>query len=449
MIQRILVPKDARPLAAPSDAPPRRLTSDLDARTLVPSNLPHIELDGHTSIPSYLPLGVLGERTVVPRDMPSTPLDGISKMPDYVPLTILDSRIAVPKDAHASKIEPKQLVAIQDLPDVLDPDVLTTGEVNLMAQPLEEKTSAWNAVARFASVALHFVVILLILFGPRVFPSQPSTRSEIARDNITDLYLPNDVRDVPKAPVTPQPKSPVMRVDPRLLRKLAPPRELQPNPSPPEPEHVVRDTPNPSKALSAPMPQPRAQPLPESPIKPPQTPPDAPTSSLVLPRFSPGKALQENLHQALKDGGTAGAQFGGPTGPTGGGGMGGYGGGAGQGYLGGALQMLTPTEGVDFTNYLARVLASVKRNWYAVMPESAQLGEKGKVVLQFRIMKNGVVPDAEPAMVGTSGKDPLDRAAVSSIRASTPFEPLPPAFSGPYIELRFIFLYNIPLNAAQ
>jgi TonB family protein len=109
--------------------------------------------------------------------------------------------------------------------------------------------------------------------------------------------------------------------------------------------------------------------------------------------------------------------------------------------------MLTPTEGVDFTTYLARVLASVKRNWYAVIPESARLGDRGKVVLQFRIMHNGVVPDAEPALVGSSGKDPLDRAAVSSIRASTPFEPLPPAFSGPFIELRFIFLYNVPQNA--
>ena len=132
----------------------------------------------------------------------------------------------------------------------------------------------------------------------------------------------------------------------------------------------------------------------------------------------------------------------------GGGGMGGGGGGrGGQGYLGGNLEMLTPTEGVDFSNYLARVLASVKRNWYAIMPESARLGDQGRVVLQFRIMKNGVVPEQEPAMVGSSGKDPLDRAAVSSIRASTPFEPLPSAFSGPYIELRFTFLYNIPLNA--
>ena len=129
--------------------------------------------------------------------------------------------------------------------------------------------------------------------------------------------------------------------------------------------------------------------------------------------------------------------------------MGGGGGGGGQGYLGGAVEMLTPTEGVDFTTYMARVLASVKRNWYAVMPESARLGDRGKVVLQFRIMRNGVVPDAEPVMIGSSGKEPLDRAAASSIRASTPFEPLPPAFSGPYIELRFIFLYNIPLNSQR
>jgi outer membrane biosynthesis protein TonB len=102
---------------------------------------------------------------------------------------------------------------------------------------------------------------------------------------------------------------------------------------------------------------------------------------------------------------------------------------------------------VDFTHYLQRVLASVRRNWYAVIPESAYLGERGKVVLQFRIMKNGSVPTGEPVLVRTSGKTPLDFAAMSSIRASNPFEPLPAAFSGPFIELRFIFLYNLPLDA--
>jgi TonB family protein len=166
---------------------------------------------------------------------------------------------------------------------------------------------------------------------------------------------------------------------------------------------------------------------------------------LVLPRFSPGKALHDSMQEALKGGGSETETFGGPTGRSapGGGGIGG----GGQGYLGGAVEMLTPTEGVDFSTYIARVLASVKRNWDSVMPESARLGDKGKVVLQFRILRNGVVPEQEPVMMGSSGKEPLDRAAVSSIRASTPFEPLPSAFSGPYIELRFIFLYNIPLNS--
>jgi TonB C terminal len=109
----------------------------------------------------------------------------------------------------------------------------------------------------------------------------------------------------------------------------------------------------------------------------------------------------------------------------------------------GTMELLTPTEGVDFNDYLHRVYITVRQNWFAVMPESVQLGDKGVVSLQFRIMKNGSVPDGEPVKVFGSGKEPLDRAAISSIRSSNPFEPLPPAFSGPYIELRFTYYYNL------
>jgi TonB family protein len=70
------------------------------------------------------------------------------------------------------------------------------------------------------------------------------------------------------------------------------------------------------------------------------------------------------------------------------------------------------------------------------------------VILEFTIRKDGSVPGDEPVPVMSSGKEPLDRAAVSAIRSSNPFEPLPPAFSGPEIRLRFIFLYNLPLDAA-
>ena len=318
----------------------------------------------------------------------------------------------------------------------------TTGEVNLMTRPVEDRTPAWNAVVRFASIAFHFVVILLILLAPKIFPYHPPTDAEIAR-NITDLYIPSDLNRFSKTPsAPPAPKSPVMKVDPRLLRQLAPPREVQPAaPAQPEPP---RENPAPPKpAPIAPMSLPHPA---ESPIRPQTPPPDA-TPSLVLPKFSPGKALQESMQQAMKGGGSEGNTTVGSVGRLNPGGGGYGGGGGGQGFGGNAVTILTPTEGVDFSNYINRVLATVKQNWYAVMPESARLGDQGKVVLQFRIMRNGVVPEQEPYMMGSSGKEPLDRAAMSSIRASTPFEQLPPAFSGPYIELRFIFLYNIPLNS--
>jgi TonB family protein len=417
------------------------LSSDLDARTLVPSDLPQFELDPHSSIPSYFKLEVLGNAVVVPRDMPNTPLDAISKTPSYVPLTILDSRTAVPKDAHSAKLEPKKIVAIQDLPDVLDPDVLTTGEVNLMTKPAVDRSEAWNAVARVSSIVFHFVVILLVLLAPKIFPYHPPSDAEIAR-TITNLYLPSDMNRIEKAPSAPAPKTPVVKIDPRLLKQLAPPREVQPAPAAPEPP---RENPAPAKP-SAPI-APMSSPHPaESPIRPQTPPPDAP-SSLVLPKFSPGKALQESMQEAMKGGGSETLTTHGSIGRISGGGGGYGGGGGGQGFAGNAVTILTPTEGVDFNAYINRVLAVVKQNWYAVMPESARLGDQGKVVLQFRIMRNGVVPEQEPVMVGSSGKEPLDRAASSSIRASTPFEPLPPAFSGPFIELRFIFLYNIPLNS--
>jgi TonB family protein len=113
------------------------------------------------------------------------------------------------------------------------------------------------------------------------------------------------------------------------------------------------------------------------------------------------------------------------------------------------VAMLTPTDGVDFDSYLRRLVAGVKRNWYAVMPESALMGDKGIVVITFRINQDGTVPIPDPNLDRSSGKVPLDNAAMSSIRTSSPFEPLPPQYKRPFIELRFIFFYNIPPELNQ
>ena len=67
-------------------------------------------------------------------------------------------------------------------------------------------------------------------------------------------------------------------------------------------------------------------------------------------------------------------------------------------------QILTPTEGVDFSSYIQRLLATLKRNWYAVMPQSAMMGDKGMVSTTFQINRDGSIPPPDPLLEQTSGK---------------------------------------------
>jgi TonB family protein len=381
--------------------------------------------------------------------MPNTPLDPASLNPGYAPVTVLDERMAVPVALPHVELTAKAPVSSFELSDVLEPDVITTGEVNLMVAHVEEAPSTnWSGIARIGSIAAHLVFIVFLFLIPKLFPYQGPSQAQVdmARQQLNFIYMPPDVRGTPRAPVAP--RSPQVRIDPRVLKQVAPHLDLQPIPKPRVPEQAVREEPAlaPPDLPAAPKPQVQSQsaPAPESLRPAPQATPE-PSHGLILPRFgSPGRELEESAQEALHGGGAA-VQSGGAIPGQGLPGEGG-GGGGGEGTAGAGIQMLTPTEGVDFSSYLARVLASVKRNWYSVMPESARLGDKGRVVLQFRIMRNGAVPDGEPQLENGSGKEPLDRAAESSIRSSSPFEPLPSAFSSPYIELRFIFLYNLPLN---
>jgi len=112
-------------------------------------------------------------------------------------------------------------------------------------------------------------------------------------------------------------------------------------------------------------------------------------------------------------------------------------------------EILTPTGDVDFRDYMAHLCGNVKRNWFAVMPKSALLGDKGRVVLRFQIQRDGTLRVKEQMVEASSNKEPLDRAAVNAIRLSAPFQHLPEAFRGPCIDLRFIFLYNPPLKSAR
>lgn len=106
-----------------------------------------------------------------------------------------------------------------------------------------------------------------------------------------------------------------------------------------------------------------------------------------------------------------------------------------------SLELLSDPLGVDFKPYLIKILASVRRNWFAVIPESAKLGRRGRVVIQFAISRDGSVPKL--VIVTPSGTEALDRAAVAGISASNPLPPLPAEFRGEQVRLQFTFLYNV------
>ena len=100
----------------------------------------------------------------------------------------------------------------------------------------------------------------------------------------------------------------------------------------------------------------------------------------------------------------------------------------------------TDTKGVDFGPYLVLVVRAVKRNWYSLVPESSFL-KKECVAIQFNILPDGRVAGMEYA--STSGDVGLDHAAWGGISAADPLPPLPAAFKGDHLTLRFTFFYNL------
>lgn len=109
----------------------------------------------------------------------------------------------------------------------------------------------------------------------------------------------------------------------------------------------------------------------------------------------------------------------------------------------GAMELLTQTEGVDFNSYLRDVYKAIQKNWFAKMPLSVKSGQKGVNSIEFRVLADGTVPKEFVKMKYSSGKANLDEASLAGILDAAPFTKLPSMFSGPYIELRFTFYYNV------
>ena len=110
---------------------------------------------------------------------------------------------------------------------------------------------------------------------------------------------------------------------------------------------------------------------------------------------------------------------------------------------GGGVEILSPTEGVDFSAWLQRWHYETQRTWDPLIPDEVNppILKSGMVVIRFKVLPDGRLVDPM-YLEGRSGDTALDRAAWGALTGSN-YPPLPHDFKGPYLELRAYFLYNM------
>jgi len=320
----------------------------------------------------------------------------------------------------------------------------------LLIKLQDDLDEARRREAFWISVVVHLIVVLLVVNSQRLAGLIPrrtvvAVSPALTRDkDLTYLELPPDEQKVTKRPETN-----VQSEKDRIAMSKAPQLDRQElkkildasRPGRPGPQ--VPPSPQPQAAPSAPAPAQNAAPQPSAPPPPPpadqnqvaklQTPPAlTPKAAFGGGPMSAGSAIQQAARAATAN----------PGGYSGDGGNYGLGLGKKPTAAMGPLEILSDTMGVDFGPYLQRVLHDVRTNWYNLIPESARapIMKKGKVVIEFAILKNGTV--AGMNRVSSSGDVALDRGAWGGITASSPFPPLPNEFGGQYLGLRFAFYYN-------
>ena len=320
----------------------------------------------------------------------------------------------------------------------------------------EMELARWRRRALFLTSAfLHIFLILLLIFAPDILrrgklmmgiPVTPRQSPEI-----TTLFLPPDLlKSLRQPPPEARPsdknrraQGPSPTIDPNGLRmpysrgNTPEPETAHGAPPPPAPEAAAPSPP--STGPSAP-PAPKPEPQTEAHLRLDDVAPQNPEGAgkFRMPSMTPGQAIQQSMQAA------AGRGYHPDSGQGGGGDSNMEFNNLRPNFSTEAPTILSDTRGVDFGPYLARIVYIVRRNWYAVLPESARLGEKGRVAIVFEILKDGSI--GQFRLVASSGSDPLDRAAMTGIHSSAPFPPLPEEFTGNHLLLQFIFLYNLTPN---
>lgn len=336
-------------------------------------------------------------------------------------------------------------------------------ELDLLLHTVDPDAPIRLRAAVIGALVYH-VVLLTALFtieSDTRYYVYPERERPVA---VTKLYIPPDItQKAPnKAPISKELIAEAIAARP-LLKSPAPapaaraaaPPAAQPVASAPPPPQVAKAPPKPefmeppkiqSPVIAAPPPAVAPAPVAQEGPKivfeealPPQrqTATGRGTGAIAMP----GNSVQEAV-RSLSRGAPLGSQTVGDIGADEGGSGPGLNLPPSAGRPRSSLELKSDPMGVDFRPYMLQVLAAIRRNWFAVYPEAARLGQRGSVALQFAVAKQGSV--TKVVFSGQSNAKALDQAAVAAISASNPLPPLPAEFKGDRIVLQMTFLYNMP-----
>jgi TonB family protein len=314
---------------------------------------------------------------------------------------------------------------------------------HLLIQLQDDLTRARRREAAWISIIVHLILIIFIFnlgWLEKHFPWMHSVVAVVGSNplngkHVTFLELPPDTQKTPK------PNSNILsdknriattrhpELDAKELHRILTPPPGRPGSPAPQTQAPTQSLPQAAQNQPPPQAQPQQQQQQTAQLQMPTKPNVAAEFNKYAGNMSAGSAIQQAARAAAAGRGNGQGQGGD------------FGLGTGQhGRQVGNLEILSDTMGVDFGPYLQRILHDIRQNWYNAMPESAWDGKKGKLAIDFAIMKDGTV--AGMKLAASSNDVALDRGAWAGITASNPFPALPNEFHGQYLALRIIFLYN-------
>jgi len=284
----------------------------------------------------------------------------------------------------------------------------------------DERSRARFRESVYISVIVYLAVAWFLFYGPRILFHQPQLQDPIALMKQHDREL--TFLDQHPAPVLKPAPRPV--IDRKTMQKLQ-----QERIAPPTLQPVAPQTPAaPQEQAHNVAPQ-SVAPLPVAPKAADSALPSAPHAN-----FAQNQSARSSLQDAMR-----GAMRGGGSGVT-------YGSRGSTAPLQAGAEILSDTQGVDFSAYMRQLHHDIQRNWDPLIPEEVQppLSKKGIVGIRFSIKPDGEIENI--TLETRSGDVALDRAAWNAITSEGQFQALPKEYHGQTLDLRIGFFYNEPIR---